>query len=66
MLANSIERLFFCQRFTPHQLSKDNRHIVLLLFLMFLHAKDIWCNIHSSVECLEVDISKNKFYKMLF
>ena len=34
------------QRFTPRQLSKDNRPIVLLLFLMFPHAKDIWRNIH--------------------
>ena len=34
------------QSFTPRQLSKDNRPIVLLLFLTFLHAKDIWRNIH--------------------
>ena len=34
------------QRFTPRQLSKDNRPIVLLLFLTFLHAKDIWRNMH--------------------
>ena len=43
----SVESSFlFRQRFTPHKLSKDNRPIVLLFFLMFLPAKDIWCNIH--------------------
>ena len=31
--------------FTPHQFSKDNRPIFLLLFLMLLHVKDIWRNI---------------------
>ena len=43
----SVESSFLLrQRFTPRQLSKDNRPIVLLLFLTFLHAKDIWHNIH--------------------
>ena len=43
----SVESSFLLrQRFTPRQLSKDNRPIFLLLFLMFLHAKDIWRNIH--------------------
>ena len=43
----SVESSFLLrQRFTPRQLSKDNRPIVLLLFLTFLHAKDIWRNIH--------------------
>ena len=35
------------QGFTTHQLSKDNRPIVFPLFLMLLHAKDIWGNIHA-------------------
>ena len=34
------------QRFTPRQLSEDNRPIVLPLFLLLLHAKDIWRTIH--------------------
>ena len=34
-----------CQRFTPCQMSKDNRH-VLPLFLKLFHAKDIRRNIH--------------------
>ena len=38
--------VFVTPRFTPCQLSKDNRPIVLLLFLMFFHANDIWRNIH--------------------
>ena len=43
----SVESSFLLrQSFTPRQLSKDNRPIVLLLFLTFLHAKDIWRNIH--------------------
>ena len=43
----SVESSFLLrQRFTPRQLSKDNRPIVLLLFLMFPNAKDIWRNIH--------------------
>ena len=43
----SVESSFLLrQRFTPHQLSRDNRPIVLLLFLMLLHTKDIWRNIH--------------------
>ena len=43
-----VWKVCFCyaKRFTPRQLSKDNRPIVLLLFLTFLHAKDIWRNIH--------------------
>ena len=40
------EVCFLCHRLTPCQLSKDNRHIILLLFLMLLHAKDIWRNIY--------------------
>ena len=43
----SVESSFLLhQRFTPCQLSKDNIPIVLLLFLRFLHAKDISRNIH--------------------
>ena len=46
-LSLSVESSFLLrQRFTPCQLSKDNRPIVLLLFFIFLHAKDIWRNIH--------------------
>ena len=46
-LSSSVESSFLLrQSFTPRQLSKDNRPIVLLLFLTFLHAKDIWRNIH--------------------
>ena len=46
-ISSSVESSFLLrQRFTPRQLSKDNRPIVLLLFLTFLHAKDIWRNIH--------------------
>ena len=46
--AASVESLFLSfQRFTPCQLSKDNgKPIVLPLFSMLLHAKDIWHNIH--------------------
>ena len=41
----SVESWFqLCQRFMPCQLSEDNRHIVLPLFLVLLHAKDIWRN----------------------
>ena len=29
--------------YTPHQLCEDNSTIVLPLFLMLLHTKDIWC-----------------------
>ena len=36
--------VFAHQRFTLRQLSKDNRPIGLPLLLMFLHTKDIWCN----------------------
>ena len=52
----SVESSFLLrQRFTPRQLSKDNRPIVLLLFLMFPHAKDIWRNIHVFQRGSEVD-----------
>ena len=43
----SVESSFLLrQRSTPRQSPKDNRPIFLLLFLTFLHAKDIWRNIH--------------------
>ena len=32
------------QKFVPNQLPKDNSSVVLPLFLMVLHAKDIWCS----------------------
>ena len=43
----SVEGSFLlCQRFMPHQLSKDNRPIIPPLLLMLLHAKNIWRNMH--------------------
>ena len=50
LLQPSVESSFLlCQMFTPCQLSRDNTPNVLLFFLTFLHAKDIWRNIHVHV-----------------
>ena len=44
---SSVESfLLLHKRFTACQSSKDNRPIVLPLFLMLLYAKDIWPNTH--------------------
>ena len=44
--------ILLCQRFTPCQLCKDNIPIVLPLFLMLLHAKNIWS--HLLYKCFPV------------
>ena len=44
---STVESSFLlCQMFTPRQLSGDKGPIVLQLFLMLLHVKDIWRNIN--------------------